>query len=394
MYWTLNIQANGPQRANHAAVAIGDNIYTLGGYCKGGNIYTFSGFCRGGKLAQLIDVFCFNTIVLKWYKIEYQKTSESPKACYGHSVVAYNNLIYLWGGQNVNGACSPTLYCFNTKTLSWSNPVTSGHPPKPTDGHSGCVIGDYMYIFGGFEEESKSYSNKVFRISLITFKWESVVTSGFPPSKRDFHSVSVIGNCMYIFGGRGEDDTDNDTYPSEIMYLDTNSMKWSTPFCDGHEPCGRRSHSAVVYKSEIYIIGGFDGVNIRHLNDVFKYNPVNSVWTEMKVRGEPPCPRRRHCSVVVKDSLYLFGGCCPETCYDADSSEDSSDEAPEMKGRSDLFVLEFFPTLTRLTILKIIESQIDTTCLPTSLKEKIQWIQSQPMYTFNKYDYALHMKQN
>ncbi|GFU96119.1 kelch domain-containing protein 3 [Trichonephila clavipes] len=78
---------------------------------------------------------------------------------------------------------------------------------------------------------------------------------GCPPSKRDFHSASVIDNCMYIFGGRGlVEESDVECYPNEIMYLDTNSMMWSAPCKDAQAPCGRRSHTAVVYKGEIYII--------------------------------------------------------------------------------------------------------------------------------------------
>lgn len=374
MYWTLCIQRGGPQRVNHAAVAVGSKIYSFGG------------FCSDHDMPQFTDVFCFNTISLKWSKINYEVTPESPKACYGHSVVAYHNLIYLWGGQNITTGSS-TLYCFNTSTLSWSIPVTSGQQPNPTDGHSACVIGDYMYIFGGFEEDIKSYSNNTFRINLTTFQWEALYTMGCPPSKRDFHTASVIGNHMYIFGGRnGEDSDDFEVYTNEIMYLDTNSMKWSLPHCDALAPCGRRSHSAVVYKDEIYIIGGFNGSKLKHLNDVFKYNPVTSVWTEMKVQGKPPCPRRRHCSVLVEDILYLFGGSSPKN--DTDNRSFYSEGFIYLKEHSDLYVLDFFPSLKKLATIHIIENQIDTHCLPFVLQDEIKWIKSQPGHTYKRRDYS------
>ncbi|GFT43601.1 hypothetical protein TNCV_3362351 [Trichonephila clavipes] len=65
-------------------------------------------------------------------------------------------------------------------------PETSGEPPKNTDGHSACVIDDYMYIFGGFEAGIKEFSNKTFRISLTSFHWETIHTTGCPPSKEIF----------------------------------------------------------------------------------------------------------------------------------------------------------------------------------------------------------------
>ncbi|GFY63230.1 kelch domain-containing protein 3 [Trichonephila inaurata madagascariensis] len=373
MYWTLCIQRGGPQRVNHAAVAIESKIYTFGGYCS------------DHDMPQFTDVYCFDTISLKWSKINYEITPESPKACYGHSVVAYRHLIYLWGGQNITTS-SNNLYCFNTKTLSWSMPETSGQPPKNTDGHSACVIDDYMYIFGGFEDDIKNFSNKTFRISLTSFEWQTIHTTGCPPSKRDFHTASVIDNCMYIFGGRGlGEESDVECYPNEIMYLDTNSMKWSIPRKDARAPCGRRSHTAVVYKGELYIIGGFDGINLRHLNDTFRYNPVSHVWTEMRVQGKPPCPRRRHCSVVVEDILYLFGGSSPKN---DDNRSFFSEGFIYLREHSDLYVLDFFPTLKRLATINILENNIDTNCLPSVLQNEIKWIKFQPGYTYKRRGYS------
>lgn len=36
MYWTVALEG-GPKRVNHAAVTVGDKIYSFGGYCNGGN---------------------------------------------------------------------------------------------------------------------------------------------------------------------------------------------------------------------------------------------------------------------------------------------------------------------------------------------------------------------
>lgn len=39
MLWTVELEG-GPQRVNHAAVAVGDRIYSFGGYCTGENYRT------------------------------------------------------------------------------------------------------------------------------------------------------------------------------------------------------------------------------------------------------------------------------------------------------------------------------------------------------------------
>jgi len=44
-----------------------------------------------------------------------------------------------------------------TATKRWSRPQVSGDVPGARDGHSSCVIGDRMFIFGGYEEGVSYY---------------------------------------------------------------------------------------------------------------------------------------------------------------------------------------------------------------------------------------------
>ena len=39
MHWTVHVKG-GPRRVNHAAVLVGHNILSFGGYCTGTNIFT------------------------------------------------------------------------------------------------------------------------------------------------------------------------------------------------------------------------------------------------------------------------------------------------------------------------------------------------------------------
>ncbi|GIY19854.1 kelch domain-containing protein 3 [Caerostris darwini] len=362
MQWTFCFERGAPQKVNHAAVAVENKIYSFGGYCSDQILPVF------------IDVYCFNTSTLKWTRVNYEETSESPKGCYGHSVVAYKHLIYLWGGQNRFSA-SNILYCFDTKTQSWSKPVTSGMIPKPTDGHSACVIRDDMYIFGGYEEGFDNFSQKTYKLNLITFTWQELNTSGALPSERDFHTASAFGNRMYIFGGRSFENL-HDYYPNDIVYLDVDTLMWIKPVCSSANPCGRRSHSAIVYNGEIYIFGGYDGKQEKHMNDVHKYNPVTSVWTELKFLGTPPSPRRRHCSIIVDDLLYLFGGSSPTYIIDGGVESNS------LKEHCDLYILEFSPSLKMLSQLKIMEYHIDTRFLPVRLRDEIDYLISLKLHAF------------
>ncbi|GFT43602.1 kelch domain-containing protein 3 [Trichonephila clavipes] len=158
------------------------------------------------------------------------------------------------------------------------------------------------------------------------------------------------------------------------------------PHKDAQAPCGREEVILLLYKDEnIHYRVVLDGTKLKHMNDTFRYNPVSHVWTEMKVQGKPPFPRRRHCSVVVEDILYLFGGSSPKN--DNDLGTFYSEEC-YLREHSDLYVLDFFPTLKRLATLNILENNIDTNGLPSVLQDEIKWIKSQPVYTYKRRGYS------
>lgn len=156
----------------------------------------------------------------------------------------------MWGGRN-NAVGSDTLSCFDTKTLEWSTPSVTGMVPYAKDGHSACLIGKKMYIFGGFTYLTDQYSQETHCLDLDTFEWSCVHAQGNPPSHRDFHTAVPIGDKMYIFGGRGDlnspYNSQEEIYCPQVFYLDTKENKWVVADPYGVWPHGRRSHSACKF---------------------------------------------------------------------------------------------------------------------------------------------------
>ena len=241
------------------------------------------------------------------------RNSNVPFQRYGHSVVANGDLIYLWGGRNDNRADN-TLYCFDTVSRQWlARPAVTGCIPGARDGHTAVVINDKMYIFGGYEEIMERFSNDIYVLDLKTYVWKYQQAGGTPPSWRDFHSAIGLDNKMFVFGGRsdlsGPNHSQQEIYCNVIMYFDVSTNTWVKPETSGTPPKGRRSHSSFVYNNEIYIFGGYNGVDRLHFNDLFKYDPKESLWSKIEAKGRhKPCARRRQCCCVVGSRLYLFGG--------------------------------------------------------------------------------------
>lgn len=308
MYWIAHLDG-GLRRVNHTAVACGDLIYSFGGFCNGDNYRSFNS----------IDVHVLNTKNLRWFLIPPKKDPNGvpleypdvPFQRYGHTAVAYKCNVYMWGGRNDEMCCN-ILFCFNTQTLKWSKPQVTGNIPGVRDGHSACIYGQYMYIFGGFEEQINQFSCDVHCLNLETMVWNYIPTTNTPPSYRDFHSATVMNDRMYIFGGRGDrhspHHTQNEIYCPKLMYLDLKTRKWHTPNTIGRMPVGRRSHSAFIYNDLLYVFGGYNGNIDQHFNDLYCFNPQCNRWSLVNTKGKVPRPRRRQVCLVINTRMYLFGG--------------------------------------------------------------------------------------
>jgi len=375
MRWITHIEG-GPKRVNHAAVAVGHKIYTFGGYCTG----------ESSREYTSIDVHVLNTTTFRWTKhpvsnFPYLENDDIlPYKRYGHTAVVYKDKIYIWGGRNDQASCA-VLFCFDTFYHCWTAPQTTGDIPLARDGHTACVWKHYMYIFGGFEEETDSFAKSVHVLDLETMHWRYIHTVGDEPAVRDFHSAACLNDRMYIFGGRGTESRHSlylpgkEIYCDELWYLDLHTHKWYNPYTTGIRPIGRRSHSAFVYNDKMYIFGGYNALKFEHYNDLFEYDPVTSEWTLIKPLGESPCNRRRQACIVVDERVFLFGGTSPVS----GAQQQSNNAEEELTDHSDMYILDFQPSLKTLCILAVYNNKLDCSILPQSLK-----IETENMFAPNK----------
>ncbi|EPY76678.1 kelch domain containing 3 isoform 3-like protein [Camelus ferus] len=360
--WTVHLEG-GPRRVNHAAVAVGHRVYSFGGYCSGEDYETL----------RQIDVHIFNAVSLRWTKLPPVRPATRgqapvvPYMRYGHSTVLIDDTVFLWGGRNdTEGACN-VLYAFDVNTHKWSTPRVSGTVPGARDGHSACVLGKTMYIFGGYEQLADCFSNDIHKLDTSTMTWTLICTKGNPARWRDFHSATMLGSHMYVFGGRadrfGPFHSNNEIYCNRIRVFDTRTEAWldcpPTPVL----PEGRRSHSAFGYNGELYIFGGYNARLNRHFHDLWKFNPVSFTWKKIEPKGKGPCPRRRQCCCIVGDKIVLFGGTSP-------SPEEGLGDEFDLIDHSDLHILDFSPSLKTLCKLAVIQYNLDQSCLPHDIRHR------------------------
>lgn len=233
----------------------------------------------------------------------------------------------------------------------WSPVRCTGLPPRSRSLHAGAVVGDSLYIFGGYDGTTRV--NDFHRFCFKSSRWTQMMSSGASPTARDRHTVLSHDGWFYVFAGydginrvndfwrfdcqgdcwglvdvlSGQPPTprhshsgvENDgsiyvfagydgNYRNDIHQYDVSQRRWSAVPAKGHAPKARYRTSAVAYKGQMLVVGGHDGA--KHLNDFHQFSFDTCEWTVVETCGQvpPPPPRDSHSATICGDTMYLFGG--------------------------------------------------------------------------------------
>lgn len=127
------------------------------------------------------------------------------------------------------------------------------------------------------------------------------------PEGRLCHTSVVNNNSMYIYGGHITQPSSEyfHTVKNDMYECNLKTREWrEIPL--GENAPRRTEHTAVVYKDNMIIFGGYSGQGYE--NSVLKFSTENGQWEAIATYGSSPSARSAHTSVVVGDSMYVFGG--------------------------------------------------------------------------------------
>ncbi|KFU98705.1 Host cell factor 2, partial [Pterocles gutturalis] len=160
--------------------------------------------------------------------------------------------------------------------VGWSIPVTKGITPSPRESHTAIIYcrkdlgSPKMYVFGGM---CGCRLNDLWELDIETMTWSRPETKGTVPLPRSLHTANVIGNKMYVFGGwvpqsaGGEISAHDGEWKctGSFSYLNLDTTEWIGLISDCHEdksnllPGPRAGHCAVAVGTRLYIWSGRDG---------------------------------------------------------------------------------------------------------------------------------------
>ncbi|KAL4224359.1 Leucine-zipper-like transcriptional regulator 1 [Mactra antiquata] len=237
-----------------------------------------------------------------------------------HTVVAYKEAVYVFGGDNGKNMLNDLLR-FDVKDNSWGRAFSTGLPPAPRYHHSAVVYDGSMFVFGGYTGDIHSNSNLTNKNDLYEYKfatgqWVQWKFEGRRPVARAAHGAAIYENKLWIFAGYDGNARLNDMWT--IPLTGNSEIKvWEEVAQTGDIPPTCCNFALAVARDSMFVFSGQSGAKIT--NNLYQFDFKDKLWTRIStehiLRGSPPPPEKRygHTMVAFDRHLYVFGGATGQT---------------------------------------------------------------------------------
>ena len=271
--WTTLESEDGPMgRHEHGYIRVGARFYLFGG--------------RGERPVQ-----AFDPVGETWTTL-----GTPPLELHHFQPVEYHGKIYIMGaftGPWPTETPVPNIYIYDPAGDTW----TEG-PSIPADrrrGAAGLVTyADELYLVSGIQNgHTDGHVPWLDRYSPHSDTWTQLPDA---PRARDHFQAVVIGNTLYVAGGRrssyGTGQPVELTVP-EVDVFDLLSGRWETLPDSSNIPTPRAGTTALRYHSKLVVIGGESqwGLSVNPGNppahtEVEAFDPSTGAWMSMPSLNE------------------------------------------------------------------------------------------------------------
>ncbi|XP_029693998.1 kelch domain-containing protein 3-like isoform X5 [Takifugu rubripes] len=230
-----------------------------------------------------------------------------PSAREGHSLCVVKGKLYLFGGTSDPRAseCLPGVYSFDIVSLIWECLAVRG-VALTTLRHSSAVVGDNIYVYGGLLKGNPTNDLMVF--NTVALNWTPVKTGGWLPPALSDHSFALVGEQLFMFGGYEE----NGDFCRDLHVLNSETLVWQKWEVKGEAPSACRSQTLTAHHDkDIYLFGGKRTTNdgtLMSSNELHKLSIAKMKWKVPLYIGVPPAHRHGHTAFIFHSHLFVFGG--------------------------------------------------------------------------------------
>ncbi|XP_068749559.1 leucine-zipper-like transcriptional regulator 1 [Montipora capricornis] len=219
-----------PARSAHGAAIYKNSLWIFAGY-------------DGNKRLDDLWTICLTDPNPRWQEV--LQFGDRPPTCCNFPVAVVKDSMFVFSGQS-GTKITNDMFEFNFLDQRWTR-IPSAHllrgspaPPQRRYGHSMVAYDRYLYVFGGVADNM--LPSDLYRFSLDDKSWEVVqpAADSEVPSGRLFHDADVINKEMFIFGGTVDNNVRSSelyrfqlaSYPRCTLRADFGRLLDSNQFCD------------------------------------------------------------------------------------------------------------------------------------------------------------------
>ncbi|KAJ7956489.1 BTB-kelch protein [Quillaja saponaria] len=231
-----------------------------------------------------------------------------PGKRWGHTCNAIKGgrFLYLFGGYGKDNCQTNQVHVFDNVKQTWSQPVIKCTPPTPRESHSCTTVGDNLFVFGGTDGINPLKDLHILDTSSHT--WISPSIRGEGPEAQEGHGAALLGKRLFMFGGTGKPlDTNNERNLNDLYILNTETYVWKCATTTGTPPSPRDSHTCSSWKNKFIVIAGEDKHDY-YLTDVHILDTDTLIWRELNTLGQMLTPQAGHSTVSFGKNIFVFGG--------------------------------------------------------------------------------------
>uniref|UniRef100_A0AAV2LIR0 Attractin/MKLN-like beta-propeller domain-containing protein n=1 Tax=Knipowitschia caucasica TaxID=637954 RepID=A0AAV2LIR0_KNICA len=274
-----------------------------------------------------------------------------------HKAVVQEKVMWVVGGYTFNYSSFQMILNYNLESGAWNTaPINSG--PLPRYGHSLAAFQDEIYMYGGkLEGGAGNVTDELWSFNTVTRTWlrRSPVLAVPGPSQiyavegHSAHCVLLPDGEMVMLVVFGYSPIYS--YISNVQEYSPKSNTWLVPETKGAIPQGGYGHSSTYdgASSSVFVHGGYKALPANKyglVDDLYRYHVHSRTWFILKESG---FPRYLHSAVLLSGTLLVFGGNTHNDtalsngakCFSADflaydiGLASSSASAPDSNPRSD-----------------------------------------------------------
>lgn len=212
----------------------------------------------------------------------------------GMAVGGVGNIFVAAGGYEIGIGDNNLTRLYNIPTDTWS--LGTPCPNIRCEvAYGELTHGTKLYVVGG---RTVGTGNLMQAYDVATDSWATLAPM---PTARAAAGAAVVGNALYVIGGRTGSQPRSGLALADVERYDIDADTWTTV---ASLPTPRSDMAVVTKGGKIYVFGGWNH-NTGVINNVDVYDPVKDTWTALT-----PMPQARyvHMAARIGNQAYVFGG--------------------------------------------------------------------------------------